>query len=237
VNNEITSQAESQTLLAFIPARAGSKRLADKNIRAIAGHSLLELAVNSALKAVEIDEVALSTDSPEYIDVAAEAGHKETYRRPPEVSGDQVSTADTVLHYLYWRKTQDCAAVTHLVLLQPTSPLRGPQFVDTVINAWRASGKPSFVSVAQAAPSTEYLLLRDRDNADAKLRAANPQEDIFVLDGSVFITPVELLKRERCFWNADSGIFVNTYPRPYDIDDELDFHTAEALIDRFRVMA
>jgi CMP-N,N'-diacetyllegionaminic acid synthase len=237
MNERADDQAENQTLLAFIPARAGSKRLADKNIRPIAGRSLLELAIDCALSSVEIDEVALSTDSSDYVEIAAKAGHDELYRRPPSVSGDQVSTADTVLDYLDWRKTQDLAPVTHLILLQPTSPLRGPQLIDTMINAWRASGKPSFVSVTPAAPSTGYLLIRDSDNADANIRAANPQDDVFVLDGSIFITPVEMLERERCFWNHDSGIFVNSYPRPYDVDDELDFHAAEALIDRYRVMA
>jgi CMP-N,N'-diacetyllegionaminic acid synthase len=232
MNNKTTGQAEDQTLLAFIPARAGSKRLADKNVRAIAGRSLLELAIHSALGATEIDEIGLSTDSLDYLKLAAKAGHHEEYRRPPEVSGDHASTADTALDYLRWRSAQGAAAVTHLVLLQPTSPLRGPQLVDAAINAWRASGKPGLVSVARAAPSAGYLVIRDIDDPKGQLRTTNAEEEVFVLDGSIFITPVELLEREQRFWNADSDIFVNAYPRPYDIDDELDFYAAEFLIDR-----
>ena len=79
------NQAPSNTadfLLGLVPARAGSKRVPDKNIRSFGGPSLLSLAIRGAMDAECIDEVALSTDSPEYVALAAAAGHHEPYRRP-----------------------------------------------------------------------------------------------------------------------------------------------------------
>ena len=53
-------------IVALIPARSGSKGVKDKNIKHLYGHSLLEWAVNAAMRAKLIDRVFISTDSEEY---------------------------------------------------------------------------------------------------------------------------------------------------------------------------
>jgi CMP-N-acetylneuraminic acid synthetase len=50
-----------------------------------------------------------------------------------------------------------------------------------------------------------------------------------VLDGALFITPVEMVKDDGAFWNQDSALFKIDYPRFFDIDTQADFDTASAL--------
>ena len=57
-------------IVALIPARSGSKRVAHKNIRRLCGHPLLAYSISSALESNIFSDVIVSTDSPRYADIA-----------------------------------------------------------------------------------------------------------------------------------------------------------------------
>lgn len=104
--------------IAIIPARGGSKRLPDKNILPLGGlpllaHSILYAKANPGI----IDEVYVSTDSGKIRQVALAYGAK-VIDRPASISGDNEPTITTLQHVL-----QEVDA-DHVVLLQPTNPLR-----------------------------------------------------------------------------------------------------------------
>ena len=226
------TQAPSETtdyLLGLVPARAGSKRVPDKNIRSFGGRSLLDLAIRAGLDADSIDELALSTDNPDYVALAAAVGHCETYRRPLEVSGDDATSIDTVIDYLSWRDHRGMTRPSHLILLQPTSPFRTAEMIDKAVAAWRRSGKHSLISATPAAPDSSYLLHRHINDCGGALEIESGPRETYVLDGSLFITPYDMLLQEARFWDEHSEVFVNHYPRPFDIDSETDFRAAETL--------
>ena len=56
--------------VAIIPARSGSKRLKDKNIKLLNGKPLLAYSIEAALQAEIFDQVMVSTDSEEYSEIA-----------------------------------------------------------------------------------------------------------------------------------------------------------------------
>jgi CMP-N,N'-diacetyllegionaminic acid synthase len=221
-------------LLGFIPARSGSKRLPDKNVRQFGGSSLLTLAIKGAMRARGLDAVALSTDSEAYLTLARDAGLEEGYRRPPHLASDETSSADTVIDYLDWRVARSLLTPSHVVLLQPTSPFRDANQIDAAITAWRRSGKPGLVSVAAIIPDPAHLVFHDDYGRIVTCRSADKATAAYILDGAIYIAPVELLRTEKLFWNNDSAVFVNRYPRPFDIDDETDFLAAEAIFKEFQ---
>ena len=59
-------------IMAFIPARSGSKGLVDKNIKLLNGHPLLAYTVRVACLTKSIDRVIVSTDSKKYASIAKE---------------------------------------------------------------------------------------------------------------------------------------------------------------------
>lgn len=219
----------TQRLLGLILARQGSKRVPNKNIRPFAGSSLLELSIRHAQASTSLDGLGLSTDSPEYLCLAQQAGLAETYLRPAHIADDQTSSADTVLDYLDWLCLHGQSQFTHVVLLQPTSPFRTSDIIDKAIGAWRQSDRSSLVSVTPAAPSHNFLVHHD---IDGKLRTlASSLDPIFVLEGSLYVTPVEQLRQTKRFWNEDSLPYVINHPRPYDIDTTADMSAAERLVE------
>lgn len=77
----------TKLVYAFIPARSGSKGLANKNISRIGGHPLMAYAIAFG-HALRIDRVIVSTDSEEYAKIARHYGADCPYLRGAEASTD-----------------------------------------------------------------------------------------------------------------------------------------------------
>jgi YrbI family 3-deoxy-D-manno-octulosonate 8-phosphate phosphatase len=87
------------SVVAVIPARGGSKGLPGKNLRRVAGRSLVARAVDAARGAATIDRVFVSTDDGAIADEARSAG-AEVIDRPADIAGDTASSEAAVLHAL-----------------------------------------------------------------------------------------------------------------------------------------
>jgi CMP-N,N'-diacetyllegionaminic acid synthase len=120
--------------VAFIPARSGSKRVVDKNIRMLAGHPLLAYTVRAAIDSGVFDAVICATDSSYYADIASHYGAEVPFLRPSDISGDRSPDIDWVrwtLDALHAKgRTYDIFSI-----LRPTSPFRQPE---TIRRAWKA---------------------------------------------------------------------------------------------------
>jgi CMP-N,N'-diacetyllegionaminic acid synthase len=123
----------SESIVALIPARAGSKRVPDKNIRPLAGHPLIAYTIAAAIQSEIFSAVIVSTDSAHYAEIARHYGAEVPFLRPPEFSGDlspDIEWVEYTLNRLRGEaRTYDCFSI-----LRPTSPFRLPE---TIRRAWR----------------------------------------------------------------------------------------------------
>ena len=60
---------KKKNIIAFIPARSGSKRLKDKNIKLIKGEPLFYWSVKKAVEISKFDKIIFSTDSNKYLNI------------------------------------------------------------------------------------------------------------------------------------------------------------------------
>jgi len=127
-------EEKEPSIVALIPARAGSKRLPDKNIRPLAGHPLIAYTISSALQSQVFSAVIVSTDSQLYGDIAGHYGAEVPYLRPGEFAGDLSPDIEWV-EYTLSRLRQDGREYDCFSILRPTSPFRLPE---TIQQAWRA---------------------------------------------------------------------------------------------------
>jgi CMP-N,N'-diacetyllegionaminic acid synthase len=118
--------------VALIPARAGSKRVPDKNIRPLAGHPLIAYSVSAALQSGVFTAVIVSTDSERYAEVARYYGAEVPFMRPAEYSGDTSPDIEWV-EYTLNRLAGDGRRYDCFSILRPTSPFRQPE---TIRRAW-----------------------------------------------------------------------------------------------------
>ena len=120
--------------VAFIPARSGSKRVPNKNIRPLAGHPLLAYTVRAAIDSGVFDAVICATDSQIYADVASHYGAEVPFLRSADISGDKSPDIEWVGWMLQQIKAQG-REYEIFSILRPTSPFRLPT---TIRRAWKA---------------------------------------------------------------------------------------------------
>ena len=88
--------------IAIIPARGGSKRIPNKNIKVFFGKPIIAYAIEAAFKSGLYDEVMVSTDCEAIAKVAQEYGAKVPYIRSAKNSNDFATTVDVLLEVLNW---------------------------------------------------------------------------------------------------------------------------------------
>lgn len=121
------------TIIALIPARAGSKRLPDKNIKPLAGHPLIAYTIAAALRSQVFTDVMVSTDSERYATIARYYGAEVPFLRPAELAGDLSPDIEWVTYTLR-RLRDDGRRYDCFSILRPTSPFRQAA---TIRRAWR----------------------------------------------------------------------------------------------------
>ncbi len=119
-------------IIALIPARSGSKRVLDKNIRVLGGHPLLAYSIAAARDSGVFDAVVVSTDNEKYADIARSYGAEVPFLRPPEFAGSTSPDIEWIEHAIAMLakagREFDCFSI-----LRPTSPFRT---ADTIRRAW-----------------------------------------------------------------------------------------------------
>jgi CMP-N,N'-diacetyllegionaminic acid synthase len=119
-------------VVAFIPARSGSKRVPDKNIKSLSGHPLLAYTVRAAIDSSVFDAVICATDSELYADVARHYGADVPFLRSAGISGDKSPDIEWVVWMLQKLK-EGGREFDAFSILRPTSPFRLPH---TIRRAW-----------------------------------------------------------------------------------------------------
>jgi CMP-N-acetylneuraminic acid synthetase len=135
-------------VLGLVPARGGSKGVPGKNVRPLAGHTLLEYTARAARESGVIDRIVLSTDSAEIADAGRRAGLEVPFIRPASLAADDTPMVPVIMHALS-EIERHAWSPDIIVLLQPTSPLRRPQHVRDAVNALRESTADSVVTVVE----------------------------------------------------------------------------------------
>lgn len=127
------SSKQPPSVVALIPARAGSKRVRDKNIARLNDHPLIAYTISAARKSGVFGAVIVSTDSEKYAAIARHYGAEVPSLRPEALAGDTSPDIDWIRHTLNelseGGRDFDCFSI-----LRPTSPCRKPE---TIRRAWK----------------------------------------------------------------------------------------------------
>jgi N-acylneuraminate cytidylyltransferase len=127
-------ETKNPSIIALIPARSGSKRVPDKNIRPLAGHPLIAYSIVAAKQSGVFTDIIVSTDSDQYAGIARYYGAEVPFLRPADLAGDTSPDIDWI-EYTLKRLNQNGRAYDCFGILRPTSPFRLPE---TIQRAWEA---------------------------------------------------------------------------------------------------
>ena len=118
-------------VIAIIPARGGSKGIPNKNLQRLNGVPLVARAVRAANASSLVDQVYVSSDSPEILEVAERFGATASVRSA-DISGPIASSEDAIVAtVLQQNEASDDLVV---VFLQCTSPFTSALDIDEVVS-------------------------------------------------------------------------------------------------------
>jgi len=112
----------SNSALAIIPARGGSKRIPRKNIRQFEGKPIIAYSIESAIRSNCFDTVMVSTDDHEIAGIAQEHGAKVPFMRTPRSSDDYAGLDDVAVEVVNQFESQG-KTFEYVCILLPTAPL------------------------------------------------------------------------------------------------------------------
>ena len=221
---------DGKTVVAIITARGGSKGVPGKNLREVAGKSLIACTMEQVRDSQLLDRTIISTDDQSIAAAARSAGCDVPFMRPGSLAADDTSSLDVLLHAMRQIERYD-----YVVLLQPTSPFRTGADIDGAIQLCDGRGAPSCVTVCFSSKSPHWMYTLEPDGKLAPVlpqsKATRRQElpAVYLLNGAVYVARWEHLTAGNGFLDTDTVAYEMPPERSLDIDTEFDLKLSNLL--------
>lgn len=145
-------------IIGIIPARGGSKSLPRKNLQNLMGIPLIAFTIQSALESAKIDEVYVSSDDSEILEISKKYGAK-IIERPSQISGDY-SRDNELLEHAIKTELTNLSTESLLVFLRPSHPIRNPKTIDNAISIFQSSDKFDSLRSMKVSSEIPYKMWR-----------------------------------------------------------------------------
>ena len=211
-------------LLAVITARAGSKRLKNKNLTLLNKKPLIYWTIKLAQKISEIKKIVISTDSSKILNVSRKYGLKTNWLRPKKIAKDN-STSEEVVKHAYLKEKEEGFNADAIILLQPTSPFRNLKLIKKAIKIFKKNPKIPLISVSELKYNNKILALSKK-----KLFLLRNQKKIFLPNGSVFIIDSKQAYKSKNYLKMKMNFIVfDRIKENIDIDTKQDLLLSRVL--------
>ena len=220
-------------IIAIIPARGGSKRIPNKNIRLFCGKPIIAYSIEAARETGIFDHIVCSTDSDEIAKVAVEYGAEVPFRRTAELSNDYVGI-DAVLLQGILDAEKAYGLVESACCIYATAPMLRPEFLRDGLKTL----KENIASSAIAVTSFAYPILRAMKNDErgrlrwqwaeySEIRSQDLPDFIHEAAQFYWVDVADFKKKPDALSNAVPVLL----PRwsVQDIDTQEDWQTAEII--------
>ena len=214
--------------VAEIPARIGSKRVKQKNLRLINNKPMIAYSIEACKGSSKIDKIFINTDS----DLIGQVGidyDVEYYKRSPELCNDTAKQDEFNYDFL---KNINCDAV---VMVNPVSPLVEASDIDSAIEYFEKNSFDSLITVKNEQLHSFYSGKSLNFNSDELLPATQDIEPIQVCAWTIciwkkatFIKAYE--EKGYAAFNGKLGLWAIDPIKSVKVSYEKDFLMAEQLI-------
>ena len=226
---------DNKKVLAFIPARAGSKGIKNKNIIDLAGKPLISYTIEAAKKSKYIDRVIVSTDGEKIANIAKEYGAEVPFFRPKELAEDNSNVITSIIYTIDELKNIN-QNYDIIILLQPTSPFRNEHHIDEALEMLINNNLSSVLSVCETDKNPTLIRKIDKDNNITPLIQTNislrqEMDKYYILNGAIYINYIEDISTDRYLKDNEYGYIMDKY-NSLDIDDAIDLEIANIYINK-----
>ncbi len=206
-------------IVSIIPARGGSKGIPKKNIIDFCGKPLISWSILQSRSCKLIDEVYVSSDDDEIIDISCKYGAK-AIRRPGELATDFSTSEEALLHAI--SVIEEKKEIDLVIFLQATSPLRGKKDIEKAITDFQTQRVDSSFSAAKL---EDFFIWKKINsgfmsmNYDYQNRARRQDVEIqYVENGSIYIFKPSILKEYNNRLGGRIGVYEMEFWKTWEID-------------------
>lgn len=219
--------------LAIVPARGGSKRIPDKNIRDFCGRPMIAHILDTARDSGLFDTIHVSTESPRIAEVSSRLGCRPDFLRPERLA-DDFTPLMPVINYVTAKFRELGKEFDEVWLLMACAPLIEVSDLKGAAEMFvERGGRIPLLSVAPYPSPVEWAYRLDHQNMLAPIwpeMISVRSQDIsasFYDTGSFCIFPGAIALQG----SADCGHFgyVLSREKAIDIDSEEDLRFAAAV--------
>lgn len=224
---------DNKKVLAFIPARAGSKGIKDKNIIDLGGKPLIAYTIEAAKKSKYVDKVIVSTDGENIANVAKQYGAEIPFFRPKELAEDNSNVLSALIYTLeQLKKIKDNYDI--IILLQPTSPFRNEKHIDEALELLINNNLTSLLSVCETDKNPTLIRKVDNNNKltpliDTNISLRQEMDKYYILNGAIYINYVKDIKENKFLKDNEYGYIMDKC-YSLDIDEPIDLEVANIYI-------
>ncbi len=220
--------------VAIIPARGGSKRIPDKNIKSFAGRPIIAYSIEAAKMSEVFDKVIVSTDSEKIAQVANEYGAETPFRRPTEMADDYTPTAQVLAHALNWLAENGTPA-RYACCIYATAPFVRPEYIKKGFELITIKKVSSVFSVTTfASPIFRALKINAGGHLEMfwpehEMTRSNDLPEAYHDAGQFYWLDCEIFLQEQKVYSPDALPIILPRYLVQDIDTPEDWETAERM--------
>jgi CMP-N,N'-diacetyllegionaminic acid synthase len=217
---------------AIIPARNGSKRLPDKNIKKFLKKPLIFYSINFAKKLKFIDNIFVSTDSMNYKNIIEKKYDiKIPFLRSKIAANDKSMEEDILFDILKQCKKNKLKLPTDVLWLRPTMPLRCLSSFNKAFKIYKKQKKSLCMIVEQDSRlfriKKNFIIPVNKDfTKKSMIRYQDTKPYYKIFYGEFFKFPKQF---NREFLTKKKKYYILPDECKYDIDTKLDLKYLEIL--------
>ena len=227
-------------VLGITLARGGSKEVKKKNIKNLNGKPLIAYTIKEALKSKLIDTYIVSTDDKKIRNISLNLGARVPFLRPKKYATDKASSVKALQHAVNFLEKGTKKKFDIVVELMCTNPLKKAKDIDNVIRKIIRTKADTVIAVHQIEdhhPRRLKKIINDKLIDFMKEKKESRRQDLrplaYVRSGSIYAMQRNyLMKKSRRYGSTNSRPYILSKSRVLNIDTEIDFLTAETIINK-----
>lgn len=224
-------------VVGIIPARGGSKGISDKNIASVAGLPLIAWTIAEARAARSLSRIIVTTDSQKIAEIARQYGAETPFLRPAELARDDTPGIAPILHAVRWLDEHEGRCPAYAMILQPTSPLRTSEDIESSIQLARQHSADGVVSVSPATKHP-YWMKRVLDDGrmvnflllEGSYSSRQCLPPAYSPNGAIYLVRREVLLEQETLFSERTYAHIMPEDRSLDVDTPWDLYVADLIL-------
>lgn len=217
---------ELKDFIVIIPARRGSKRVPNKNIKLLNKKPLVAHSIEYSLNFFSKNRIWINSDSQEILNIGKSYGIN-CYKRKDELAKDDSKTIDVLKDQL----KNIYVDFKYVVLLQPTTPLRPDDLFKMAIDILNSNKINSLFTVSPLEKKFGKLEKNKFEPINYNFgQRSQDLNELFFENGLLYITSKDLILTEKIIDKNSHPIITKGIESTIDIDTEIDFLIAELIM-------